>query len=355
MDFAKAQKYKQTRVWAWARGSWLGGSVRACRRCKREVWAWARRSWIVESVKACRRCGREVWAWARSEQVTPPHVDKLAKSIAALYMGAPDGVSREMDTEAPIFLLSTGHRTGSTLLQRIMVTDPRVLLWGEPLGDMAFVCRIAEMMSDSICPWNLEQWKNHNPTSPSIATSWISDLYPPGEDFRLAFRCLFDRWLGEPARRLGFARWGFKEVRLGATEASLLHWLYPRAKFVILSRHPYDCYRSLADSNWQVYQRYPDNCIDSAAGFARLWNQLALSWSELPVGFPSFHIKYEDLIHGKVDFRELESWLGIEIRETVALSAAVGGTSTRPRLSWCERLIIAREAAAGMHALGYSE
>jgi len=350
MGVSKIQKYKQTPIWVWARGSWIGESVRACRRGGREFWAW-----VGESITACRRCRREFWAWAQSEPVTGPHVDQLTKSIASLYMSAPDAANGESDTEAPIFLLSTGHRTGSTLLQRVLVTDPRVLLWGEPLGDMAFVCRIAEMMSDSICPWNLEQWKNHNPTSSSIATSWIADLYPPGEDFRMALRSLFDRWLGQPARQSGFARWGLKEVRLGATEASLLHWLYPRAKFVILSRHPFDCYRSLADSKWLVYHRYPNICIDSAAGFARLWNRLALSWSELPAGFPAFHIKYEDLTKGKVDFRKLEAWLGIEIKENVALSVAVGGTAKRARLSWCERLIIAREAAVGMRALGYLE
>jgi hypothetical protein len=350
MGFAKNHNLKQTRVWTWARDSWLGESVRASRRYSREFWTWA-----GESIRACKMCSREFWAWARSEQVPIPHVDQLTKSIAALHMGASGAVNKPRDPEAPIFMLSTGHRTGSTLLQRILVTDPRVLLWGEPLGDMALVCRIAEMMSNSICPWNLEQWKNHNPTSSSIATSWIADLYPPGEDFRLALRALFDRWLGEPARQLGFARWGLKEVRLGATEAILLHWLYPHAKFVILSRHPYDCYRSLADSEWLVYQRYPDICIDSAAGFAGLWNRLATSWSELPVGFPYVHLKYEDLIDGKVDFRALESWLGIEIKEKVALSVAVGGTARRGRLSWCERWIIAREAAAGMRALGYSE
>ena len=53
--------------------------------------------------------------------------------------------------------------------------------------------------------------------------------------------------------------------------------------------------------------------------------------------------------------RELESWLGITIQENVALSAAVGGTAKRSRLSWYERLIITREASAGMRALGYSE
>jgi hypothetical protein len=123
---------------------------------------------------------------------------------------------------------------------------------------------------------------------------------------------------------------------------------------LFLSRHPYDGYRSLADSGWRSYHRHPEILIDSATAFARLWNRIAVSWSELPVGFPAFHIKYEDMISGKVDFRDLESWLGIEIKENVALSAEVGGTAKRSQLSWCERLIIAREAAAGMNALGYS-
>jgi len=323
---------------------------------RREFWAWACSTWIAEALRACRKCQHELWAWARSEHAELPHVHQLTESIAALHMSAPDAVSGESDPEAPIFLLSTAMRSGSTLLQRILVTDPRLLLWGEPFSEMDLMPRIAEMLSHSISPWNLSLSENINLTSPSIATSWIADLYPPGENFRLALRGFFDRWLGEPARQTGFARWGLKEVRLGATEATLLRWLYPRAKFLILSRHPYDCYRSLADSGWRAVYHWPsENCIDSAAAFAGLWNRLALSWSELPAGFPSFHIKYEDLINGKVDFRKLESWLGIEIRENVALSVKVGGTAKRARLSWYERAIIAREAAAGMQALGYSE
>jgi hypothetical protein len=211
------------------------------------------------------------------------------------------------------------------------------------------------MISQSICPWNLEQWRNHDPRSSSIATSWISDLYPPGADFRLALRGLFDRWLYQPARELGFARWGFKEVRLGGAEAVLLRWLYPNAKFIVLLRNPFDAYRSLADSKWLVYHRYPDICLDSAASFSRVWNRLALSWSELPPGFPAFTVKYEDLVRGKVDFRQLEAWLGIEIKENVALAATVGGTAKRTRLSWYERLIIGQETAAGRRALGYSD
>jgi hypothetical protein len=355
MNIAKTQNYKQTRVWVWARESWVGDSLRAYRKRRRESWALVR-SRAGASMAACNRCRRELWAWARNEQANLPHVRQITESVVALRMAAADTAVEASDADAPIFLCSTAMRSGSTLLQRILVTDPRLLVWGEPFGEMDVVCRMAEMVSGSVSPWNLEWSDRLDPKSSSIATTWIADLYPPGTDFRLALRGFFDRWLGEPARQLGFLRWGLKEVRLGAAEAALLHWLYPQAKFVVITRNPYDCYRSLSDSQWQqVYTRRPDVQIDSAASFAGFWNRIALSWSELPEGFPIFHIKYEDLTAGKVDFRKLESWLGIEIKENVALSVPVGGTAKRSGISWYERLIISRVAAAGMQTFGYSE
>lgn len=338
-----------------------GSSSRIARSRKyyKETWLWrrARQSWAGELVRASRDCRRELWAWARCQRVVLPDVEKLTKALEVLHTQASGVATGEEAAREPIFLLSTGWRAGSTLLQRILVTDPRLLLWGEPLGEMTIASKLAEMMCHFISPLNLQLWRNQgDPSSADLSISWVANLYPSGSEFRTALRSLFDQWLSEPARKRGFTRWGFKEVRLGAAEASLLHWLYPHAKFVIISRHPYDCYRSLADSNWiSVYYRHPDVPVDSAASFAQHWNRLAVSWSKLPLGFPSVHVKYEDLIAGKVDFRKLESWLGIEIKESVALSASVGGTAKRSRLTWYERLIIAREAEEGMHALGYSK
>jgi Sulfotransferase family len=334
MGSAKAQSYKETPAWQRARASWLGALTRVCK-----------------------SCGHEFAAWARKSKQVDPDVARLTESLRLL-----DGLrSRQVwaaeaqDSESPIFLLSTGWRAGSTLLQRILLTDPNLLLWGEPLGEMTFVSRMTDMISDFISPRNLELWKNQlDAASAELSTSWIANLYPSCDEFRLGMRSLFDQWLAQPARARGFTRWGFKEVRLGAVEAILLRWLYPNARFVIISRHPYACYRSLSDSRWdEVYYRYPDIAVDSAAGFARQWSRLGVSWAQLPENFPYVHIKYEDLIAGKVDFRKLESWLGIEIKEGIALKASVGGTAKRDCLRWYERLIIAREARAGMRALGY--
>lgn len=333
MDFTEIENLRQTQLWTWLRGSYLRKVVRG------------------------KSCIGELWDWRRCPRLTLPNVKQLANSLTKLRAPALDAIMAENDREAPIFVLGTSWKTGSTLLQRMLVTDSRLLLWGEPFGDMAIVSRIAEMLNYMSTLARIDEcYIQDDVTLTRMATSWIATLYPPAADFRLGIRNLFDRWLGDPARQRGFVRWGFKEVRLGATEATLLRWLYPHAKFVILSRHPYDCYRSLSDANWPtIYYRRPDVPIDSAASFARHWNRLATSWSELPMAFPFRHIRYEDLVHSRVDLRDLESWLGIEMTESVALAAFVGRTAIRRRLSWYERRIIAHEASAGMHALGYSD
>jgi Sulfotransferase family len=306
-------------------------------------------------VEVRRNFARELWDWARCKRVAPTSVNQLTESMAALDSSARFGADNT--GESPIFLLATGWRSGSTLLQRILITDPSVLLWGEPLGEMTLVSEIAGMLARlSTFPRLKELCAGNYPPFSSLSTSWIASLYPPGNDFRVGLQTLLTRWLGEPAQRRGFGRWGFKEVRMGAAEATLLHWLYPKAKFVLLSRNPYDCYRSLADSGWHhIYHARPDIRIDSAAGLARHWNRIALSWSELPADFPAFRVRYEDLIGGKVDFRKLEAWLGVQLNERTALSAFVGSTTRRHRLGLCQRWIVSREAAAGMRALGYSQ
>jgi len=339
-------------LWERARDTWVGDCVRAGKKHGLELWIKARASSAGDVVRDCTNCMRELSAWCQIDGTTGPNVRDLTEAISALRLPAPGADHGAEDSEAPIFLLSNGMRAGSTLLQRILVTDRRVVLWGEPFGGMDLITKMVHSVAHPMNPWNLDSALTLDPNSPSLATSWIADFYPPSEDFRLALRNFFDRWLGAPARRAGFVRWGFKEIRLSATEAMFLRWLYPGAKFIVLSRHPYDCYRSLADSGW-VSPVVDDAYIDSAAAFARLWNRLVLSWAELPQDFPAFHIKYEDLTAGNVDFRELEGWLGIEINESLALSAKVGSTAKRSRLSWYERLIISRVAASGMQALAY--
>ena len=50
------------------------------------------------------------------------------------------------DREEPIFLLSAGWRSGSTLLQRLMMSDSRVLIWGEPYDECGTIQALADSM-----------------------------------------------------------------------------------------------------------------------------------------------------------------------------------------------------------------
>src|SRR5271165_37747 len=91
--FVKAQKYKQTRIWAWGRQTWVGALTRAAKRFCHEMWAWLSR-----------------------ERVSLPGVARLEESIASLQFCGLDTTKPETAEAAPIFLLSTGWRAGSTLL-----------------------------------------------------------------------------------------------------------------------------------------------------------------------------------------------------------------------------------------------
>jgi len=204
------------------------------------------------------------------------------------------------DQSSPVFVLSTGWRTGSTLLQRVLMTDRRLMLWGEPLGRLGLLTRLAEAVCGLQPGWpSDEYWVERRPQE-DLRTSWIANLFPPAEDFRASLRALFDRWLGEPARARGYARWGFKEVRLGAAEAILLRWLYPSAQFVVISRDPSDAYRSVKGSarDWSLYARWPDRRVDCVVSFARHWDALASSWDHAPPVLAPFVVRYKELTAG---------------------------------------------------------
>src|SRR5262249_9644446 len=146
-------------------------------------------------------------------------------------------------------------------------------------------------------------------------------------------------------------RWGLKEVRLGAAEATLLNWAFPMASFVVLTRHPFAAYRSASRANppgrpWDTFARWPDHPIEGAAPFARHWDAMASSWIGQDV--PHSLVKYEDVVDGKYDFRKLEADLGLKLDEPAALAVKVGGTPDRTPLRSYEKAIVAASARRGM-------
>jgi hypothetical protein len=296
-------------------------------------------------------------AQALASRPKRPSAQEVASALARL---GPFEEPAPGDTESsPVFVLATGWRTGSTLLQRVLMTDRRLLLWGEPLGRFGLLTRISEAVCGMEAGWPPDEfWVDRRPPG-DLTTTWIANLFPPAESFRASLRALFERWLGEPARARGYARWGFKEVRLGAAEATVLRWLYPAAHFVVTSRDPVAAYRSVKGSakDWKLYARWPDHRVDSVVSFARHWDALASSWGH--AGDPRsalapFVLRYEELTARGHDLAPLASRLGLHLDPAPALAMRVGETGRPAAVSMLEGFLLRRETRAGRRAMGYS-
>lgn len=304
---------------------------------------------VRESWRDAKDTIKQRWLQIRAPRPFGPTVAEMQRALAAFERVA--GPSPYEQLDEPVFLLAVSWRTGSTLLQRVLMTDPALLVWGEPWGRMSLLPRLAEAVVAFRDDWPHLEYMITEVEADPTETFLSADLYPPGQDFRAALQQMLHRWLAAPARERGHSRWGFKEVRLGAPEACLLRWLYPRAKFLVLLRHPFDAYRSC--KHWQLWSRWPDHPVTSAASFGRHWNHLAMSWRREPLDFPARFVKYEDLVSGAFDFRAMEAELGLRLDEAKALGTRVGGRPKPGQLTREEAKILAEEARAGMRAWDY--
>lgn len=266
--------------------------------------------------------------------------------------GSDPGIAARYDEEEPVFLLATGWRTGSTLMQRVLVTDSNLILWGEPHGRMGFLSRLGDLLASfdqAIAP---EEVILDAKTDTMLAGEWIANLYPPTSVIRQALQSMVYDWLAHPAKELGYTRWGMKEVRLGYAEAALLLWLFPKAKFVVITRDPYDSYRSAMQLG-TLWERWPDRRVDNAYTYGRLWNRLALSWKSAATDFPMRLYRLEDVTSANMDFRELASFCGLELNPEAALGKKVGAGRPDIALSFIDTMLLERSTRPARNWLNY--
>jgi hypothetical protein len=235
------------------------------------------------------------------------------------------------------------------------MTDRRLLLWGEPMGHAGFFSSFVENLGLVRQEWpELRYYIGNRTASKLLHQTWIANLFPNPADFREALRMFVDRWLAQSAHHAGFARWGFKEVRLGAAEAYLLRWLYPAARFVVMTRDPCAAYHSGLRQipNWLAGEPWPTRGIDKAEVFAEVWNSLTLSWSDAADLRPIF-LRYEDVAAGTADFAALARELGLDLDPQSALQTRIGGSPPGPPLSQADRKVICAGTASGRRFFGY--
>jgi len=283
---------------------------------------------------------------------------RLEQSIAVL-----DAATREpqaVSEDDPVFLASIGWRSGSTLTQRALMTDPSILVWGEPLAHMRFLHRLAEPLLGISEDWPGEShWLSHRPDI-DLTQDWVATLAPDAGHLKAAYRAFFDTWLAVPARQRGFKRWGVKQVRWTGEDAIALRWLYPHAKFLVVVRHPVSAYRSMRNFGFDPpayghLVKWPDHWVASLDDYARFWNTLALSWGAVIDRLGAAWVRYEDIVDGNVDLDAIGSTLGLKLKAEVARATKVGGSDYQTAITDDERARINQLTADGRGLFSYLE
>jgi hypothetical protein len=214
------------------------------------------------------------------------------------------------DDEQPVFVLSAGWRSGSTLLQRMIMENRKdLLMWGEPLPH----CNIHDGLVNQFrafttCwpprPYFLSGMKLNEPSD-----TWVANLYPDIDDLLKAHRSFHRTLFAEPAYKAGWKSWGLKEVRFTIDHATYLRLLYPQCKIVLLYRNPYEAYLSYSHWNVTVFRTWPHRFVSTPYAFGRNWAELTRGYLEGHERVGALLIKYEDLDSAGTAQR-LQSYLG---------------------------------------------
>lgn len=253
-------------------------------------------------------------------------------------------VPEQDEDSAPIFLFSAGWRSGSTLLQRVICSDPQVMMWGEPFEDRLPLALLHQSLHGLDLDSAHEKYAIEN-FSGELTSEWIANLNPGLSNYLAAHKAFVDRMLATPARQRGYARWGLKAVRLSGYHAVYLRKLYPDAKIVYLVRDPTDAWLSYGGSRW--FGAYPDLVINNVVKFIDHWRFVTQSFLHTRELLDAHLIRYEDFVSSRQAVDRLSEYLELKLDRAI-VQVRVGASDNKRKRAISLRSRVERIFAKAM-------
>ncbi|WP_293335475.1 sulfotransferase [Microcoleus sp. CAWBG58] len=220
---------------------------------------------------------------------------------------------------SPVFIFSAGWRSGSTLLQRLVMSSGSIIVWGEPYGRAGLIDHLSSPLKSitdtyPAAEWFIDEVLSDSAPLSNLAGEWIANLYPDINYLLESHIAFLVNHFEKPAKARGILRWGLKEVRLTIDHAIYLKWLFPNAKFLFLYRNPYNAYASFQGFYW--YKKWPNEPVYTPEQFGLHWKNLLQGYIADSHKVNGMLIKYEDLCNENFDFTELENYLELKLNKT---------------------------------------
>src|SRR6478752_6779725 len=126
------------------------------------------------------------------DDLYPKH--SIADGVAVLGKRWPD--ARSNSGEEPVFVLAAGWRSGSTLLQRALLSH--CFVWGEPFGHAGLIERLADPLRAVNNGWPEPHFMYRGEPPDKLTDKFIANLYPSPRHLLNAYLAWFEALFAAP-------------------------------------------------------------------------------------------------------------------------------------------------------------
>lgn len=224
----------------------------------------------------------------------------------------------------PIFIFSAGWRSGSTLLQRLLMSSGKVIIWGEPYSHNGLIDHLSSPLKGITDTFPRSSWFTHsNADDPSsIVNDFTANFYPDIQYLIESHAAFLLNLFEKPAKANGVSRWGIKDVRLTIDHALYLNWIFPKSKFLFLYRNPYNAYKSFSGSYW--YKTWPNDPVYTPKHFGTHWKNLMQGYISGYQKVNGMLLSYEDLCQETYNFEGLSEFVGFDVDSKIMSNKVKG-------------------------------